>query len=94
MTTGPSPSKHHKKLRRSEYLELFNLVLLATHARFVNPLRPLAPLFDAQARREEAAVRRHDAVIGAKVDAVLARPPPDWTIAGATRRFCRVCVWG
>jgi hypothetical protein len=36
--------------RPSEYMGVFNLLLEATHARFVNPLRPLMALWDKQAR--------------------------------------------
>lgn len=36
--------------RPSEYLRIFNLVLEATHARFVNPYRPLTALWDKKAR--------------------------------------------
>ncbi|GBF98675.1 cytochrome P450 [Raphidocelis subcapitata] len=67
--------------KQSEYLAIFNDLLAATHARFINPLRPLWVLWSAQARRQEAAVVRHNVLMGEMTAALQKSPPPDYTIA-------------
>lgn len=40
--------------RSSEYMEIFNKVLQATHALYMNPLRPIMALWDPEVRLKHA----------------------------------------
>lgn len=66
----------------SSYMQIFNLVLEATHARFMNPLRPIMALWDSKARAEQEALAMHDRLMSEKLDAIKKSPPPDYTITG------------
>ncbi|WIA30909.1 hypothetical protein OEZ86_000961 [Tetradesmus obliquus] len=70
---------------KSQYLEIFAALLEEVHNHFSNPLRPL--MLKAMGWRPEVARGRdalaiHDRLMGAKLKAQLASPPPEYTITG------------
>uniref|UniRef100_A0A383V6F6 Cytochrome P450 n=1 Tax=Tetradesmus obliquus TaxID=3088 RepID=A0A383V6F6_TETOB len=70
---------------KSQYLEIFAALLEEVHNHFSNPLRSL--MLKAMGWRPEVARGRdalaiHDQLMGAKLKAQLASPPPEYTITG------------
>ncbi|KAF6256430.1 cytochrome P450 [Scenedesmus sp. NREL 46B-D3] len=70
---------------KSQYLEIFAALLEEVHAHFSNPLRPLmlkAMPWRRDVQRGRSALAIHDRLMGAKLRAQLASPPPEYTITG------------
>lgn len=83
---------------KSQYLEIFAALLEEVHNHFSNPLRPL--MLKAMGWRPEVARGRdalaiHDQLMGAKLKAQLASPPPEYTITGESGLLgCALSICG
>eukprot|EP00879_Flechtneria_rotunda_P019547 GHRR01020534.1.p1 GENE.GHRR01020534.1~~GHRR01020534.1.p1 ORF type:complete len:610 (+),score=222.87 GHRR01020534.1:694-2523(+) len=66
---------------KSMYIDLFSKLLEEVHQNIANPLRKFM-IWSADAKQGKEALKTHDKLMGDKLEAMLANPPPDYTITG------------
>eukprot|EP00879_Flechtneria_rotunda_P010957 GHRR01011449.1.p1 GENE.GHRR01011449.1~~GHRR01011449.1.p1 ORF type:complete len:319 (+),score=84.89 GHRR01011449.1:395-1351(+) len=78
---------------KSMYIDLFSKLLEEVHQNIANPLRKFM-IWSADAKQGKEALKTHDKLMGDKLEAMLANPPPDYTITGTPPQVYKSCSWG